>query len=391
MDARDEVSPERLAYAASRPLNSGRAALRPPLELVSVIDWLPLAALIAEPTGRVSAVNRCWCELTGRSAELSTGRRWLAVLDRADGLRFSNLLSDLASNGGTLSCDFQLRLPGGPCWTRWSARRTGHEDAPLVISVSDIDEDRVRYDRLLDQVNRDSLTGLFNRGHFVELTAQALRRDHLGRTAVVYVDLDGFKQVNDRHGHVVGDRVLTSAAERLQSAMRPGDLLARVGGDEFAVLFGDHPQAFDPDALAARIRTAFEAPLSIDGVDWRIGATVGVAVGSRTERNPEKLLASADRAMYAAKAAPRRAVDGNTFEEMYGRRQHPAVHPDPTEPQDLSGRLGNALNHLEKSLAQFVHDATPGAVVERAVITHLLDTAQSIGRAVTILAAHPNA
>lgn len=387
MDAPDGIGPDRLAYAGIRPLNSRRAALRSPLEPVSVIDFLPVAALIADPKGGVSRVNRCWCELTGRSEAQSTGRSWLAVLDRADSLSFSKLLSELASKGGTLSCDFQLRLPGGRRWTRWSARQTGHEDAPLVISVSDIDEDRVRYDRLLDQVNRDSLTGLFNRGHFLELAAHALRRDHLGRTAVVYVDLDGFKQVNDRHGHVVGDRVLTAAAERLQSAMRPGDLLARVGGDEFAVLFGDHPQAFDPGALAARIRTAFEAPLTIDGTDWRIGAAVGVAVGSPTETNPEKLLASADHAMYAAKAAPRRAVDDNTFGERYGRGQHLSVHPDPTEPQELSGRLGDALSHLEKALAEFLHEARPGAVVERAVITQLLDTAQSVGCAVRSLLA----
>lgn len=127
--------------------------------------------------------------------------------------------------------------------------------------------------------------------------------------------------------------------------------------------------------------------LTIDGSDWRIGAAVGVAVGSPNETNPEKLLASADHAMYAAKAAPRRAVDDNTFVERYGRGQHLSVHPDPTEPQELSGRLGDALSHLEKALAEFLHEARPGAVVERAVITQLLDTAHSVGCAVRSLLA----
>ena len=121
------------------------------------------------------------------------------------------------------------------------------------------------------------------------------------RFAILFVDLDGFKTVNDRHGHLAGDRTLVAVSRRLANCVRPGDLLARRGGDEFTVLLRDVAGRDDALAAANRILQQLRAPISLDGLRLAISASIGIALSGDEPASVEALLATADSAMYRAK------------------------------------------------------------------------------------------
>ncbi len=149
----------------------------------------------------------------------------------------------------------------------------------------------------------DPLTGLANRLLLEELLEQAVaraRRSHRS-TAVMFTDLDGFKAVNDQHGHHVGDELLTAVADRLTSTVRPGDTLARVGGDEFVILCEDLADSAHAETVASRVTTAMAAPFQLAGQQITVTASVGIAFAGPGQDIPEGLLRDADFAMYQAK------------------------------------------------------------------------------------------
>jgi diguanylate cyclase (GGDEF)-like protein len=152
---------------------------------------------------------------------------------------------------------------------------------------------------------RDPLTGLPNRTSFFEVL-DGLQDDAAGDlVGVLYVDLDGFKAVNDVHGHLVGDDVLVEAASRIARVLRPSDTVARLGGDEFAVLCQELGNDDDAAAIADRIVQAFTEPFQVDDHRVEIGASVGIATVRATELDGEALLDLADQALYEAKKAGR--------------------------------------------------------------------------------------
>jgi diguanylate cyclase (GGDEF)-like protein len=149
----------------------------------------------------------------------------------------------------------------------------------------------------------DPLTGLPNRRALqdrLEHAAERARRSHTN-AAIVFVDLDGFKTVNDTHGHRVGDELLVAVAERLSSILRAGDTLVRLGGDEFVIFCEDLADPSDVELLTTRISTAFERPFELAGTEITITASVGVAFAGPGEAIADDLLITADRAMYRAK------------------------------------------------------------------------------------------
>lgn len=130
------------------------------------------------------------------------------------------------------------------------------------------------------------------------------------RLAVLFIDLDGFKQINDRYGHPAGDVVLREAAQRLKDCARSSDLVARLGGDEFVIVCNDLRKADDVQILMDRIHEAMRSPINVENYPMKVGASMGVALYPEHGQTAESLLAAADEFMYAQKAH-RRAQANN--------------------------------------------------------------------------------
>lgn len=177
-----------------------------------------------------------------------------------------------------------------------------------LAMVSDVTEQRAAEETLRRQALHDPLTGLPNRLLFVDrltLAAARQQRTEHGAIAVLFLDLDHFKGVNDTHGHQIGDRVLVEVAGRLEQAVRATDTVARLGGDEFAVIC-EGADAATAALVSSRIQQAFKAPLALDGVGLEVSMSIGVALSP--PHQAEDLLRLADMAMYQAKATARGRV-----------------------------------------------------------------------------------
>jgi len=209
--------------------------------------------------------------------------------------------------------------------------------AGLVGTLArDVEQRRALEERLSHQAYHDSLTGLANRRLFVERVASALDGRRIqGGLAVLFLDLDDFKTVNDEMGHAAGDALLAAVAERLAAACRETDLAARLGGDEFGVLVTELQDASEARPVAERIHAVLSSPVEIAGRMVPVGVSLGVAVDSAETRTADDLLGAADMAMYRAKAAGKGTVqtaplDVRTSDDGSGRvgvrRPRPA-HP----------------------------------------------------------------
>jgi diguanylate cyclase (GGDEF)-like protein len=159
--------------------------------------------------------------------------------------------------------------------------------------------------RLLQETLHDSLTGLPNRTLFGRTLLRCLRGRKLDADysfAVLFLDVDDFKSINDLHGHPVGDHVLAAVAYRLEFAVRPGDMVARMGGDEFAILLDRVTDNTTVEEIAKRILSQFQAPITLQNLSARVSISMGIATCySPFESGPEEILRKADAAMYAAK------------------------------------------------------------------------------------------
>ncbi|HWP01890.1 MAG TPA: EAL domain-containing protein [Gemmatimonadaceae bacterium] len=190
-------------------------------------------------------------------------------------------------------------------WTENTGIDLLHERnvAGIVINTRDISERRDLQNRLTHKAFHDELTNLANRALFLNRVEHAVARAPRAKhpAAVLFLDLDDFKKVNDSLGHAVGDQLLVAAANRLGSCVRPGDTIARLGGDEFAVLLEDVSDMSDVVAVAERIGEAMRAPFTVGTREVFVGVSIGIATVSMGE-SPDEILRNADLAMYFAKA-----------------------------------------------------------------------------------------
>lgn len=205
----------------------------------------------------------------------------------------------IAERGG-FSLDAEIVTPTGHCrWVRITATVEAEAGVPRRIFglKQDITEEKALAERTRYLAEVDAMTGLSNRGRF-----QARMSEPLG--VLLLIDLDGFKQVNDTYGHALGDECLRQAAFRLSNLCRKGDFVARIGGDEFAVVLDERPPWSAVAALAGRIVGVLGEPIEHRGRSFQVGASVGIAFAAGC--TPSELFDRADTALYAAKAAGRR-------------------------------------------------------------------------------------
>ncbi|HVD02463.1 MAG TPA: EAL domain-containing protein [Candidatus Dormibacteraeota bacterium] len=181
----------------------------------------------------------------------------------------------------------------------------------VVLNTRDVTERKDLEDKLRHQAHHDPLSGLSNRTLFKERVAASLarHRSDRGSLAVLFLDLDDFKHVNDSLGHAAGDSLLLAVAGRLQECVGPSDTVARFGGDEFAILLDTIPDDAYPITIAERILGAFRLPLQVGTIEMIAAFSIGIAISTARAQDPEEFLRNADVAMYRAKGRGKRTYE----------------------------------------------------------------------------------
>lgn len=211
-----------------------------------------------------------------------------------------------------------------------------------VAYFRDVTEHKALVGTLAHRAFHDELTGLPNRGLFVDRLEQALARAlrHRGSLTVLFLDLDNFKSVNDAFGHEAGDRILAAVGRRLQACVRPGDTVARFGGDEFAVLLEYTKDAVGVSRVVDRIVESSRAPIALNGRALFVTCSIGVATSASERDQADELLRRADQAMYGAKKSGKARY----------RSSSPAVPTEVTKRMELEEALGWAVARGEFKL-----------------------------------------
>jgi diguanylate cyclase (GGDEF)-like protein/PAS domain S-box-containing protein len=273
-----------------------------------VLDSLVAPTAVLDTDGTIVAVNRAWRRFgEGAGADpgaAGPGSNYLDVCERSGTLEALAAAEGIrAILGGAreeFTMDYPCHPPGGEGWFSLRVTPLSGVDHGAVVCHFDI-SDRKRFEtQLIEQAVVDPLTGLPNRRSFIERLAEAQSAPGADHLAVLFLDLDRFKVVNDSLGHGAGDRLLTEVGARLREAVRPTDLVARFGGDEFVALCRSVLDESRAVAIAERLAHAVSAPISVEGNDVYVTASIGIALADE-RLSPEDLLRAANTAMHRAK------------------------------------------------------------------------------------------
>ena len=278
------------------------------LRLQSIVESAPVCIHEIDPEGRVLSINAEAARHVGSMyAEEVVGRAYLDYVAPWDQKRVSDLLTQ-AREGRECQFEYTSIVDGHARVFSASLVPLGDEDgqvSKLLGYSQDITAQKTSEQRLVHRAEHDSLTDLPNRGLFMDRLRSGIARAKRNNQplALLFVDLNDFKPVNDQHGHQTGDRLLRVVAQRLMGAVREVDTVARVGGDEFAVILEAITDADDAAAVAAKIAECIGEPFSIDSRTLNIGASTGIAIYPGDGDGVSSLLQHADTEMYRVKRA----------------------------------------------------------------------------------------
>lgn len=276
-----------------------------------VIQAMPDGVVLTDPRGAIIAVNRVFCAVTGYAPSEVIGRNpRLLHSGRHDRAFYRGMWAAIAKTGRWQGEIWNRRKNGEiyPEWLTITRIQDAWGRTRCFLGVfRDITSPKLYEERLKELAQRDALTGLSNRRLFRDRLARAAkRRGAKGRAAVLFLDIDRFKEVNDARGHAAGDALLQTVGARLRGCVRRSDLVARWGGDEFAVLLSPIDGRRGAARVARKILGVMRRPFSLGGKRARATVSVGICMlDGRTAA--DTIVARADRAMYAVK---KRGRDG---------------------------------------------------------------------------------
>jgi diguanylate cyclase (GGDEF)-like protein/PAS domain S-box-containing protein len=251
--------------------------------------------------GTIRSATAAARAMFGRAPSALAGASFFSLLHPDD----VDAATRLLGSPGRMTAEWRVRgRTGGWVWAEHTIADHTHDEAigAVVVGVRDISQRRSAESQLTHQALHDPLTRLANRTLFLNRVAHAVARAPRRQrpSAVLFLDLDDFKRVNDSLGHQVGDQLLVSCAGRLSTCVRPGDTIARMGGDEFAVLLEELEDMGHAGQIAERISTALRTPFHIGGREVFAGVSIGIAPVNADD-SPDDVLRNADLAMYHAK------------------------------------------------------------------------------------------
>ncbi|CAA7625277.1 PAS:GGDEF [Magnetospirillum sp. LM-5] len=277
----------------------------------TVFDHISEGVMVSDDHNRIIAVNPSFTRITGFEAADVIGKNpSLLSSGRHDEAFYRALWAELLQAGEW----------HGEVWNKTKAGEVFPESLSIsvlktpdgrvegyVATFLDITDRKRREATVRWRAEHDALTNLLNRAQFEARLANQVRlaKEDGCSFALLYLDLDGFKQVNDTLGHAAGDKVLKRAAARIEGAVRTSDLVARLGGDEFAIIVPGVQGPDDAGRIATKLVASLAEPFEIDGVRVQVGASVGIALYPQDGIAPDTLVAAADEAMYRAKRAGR--------------------------------------------------------------------------------------
>jgi diguanylate cyclase (GGDEF)-like protein/PAS domain S-box-containing protein len=329
-------------------LVSQRAARDNEARFRSLVQHSSDVIAVVDPAdgGTIRYVSPSVTRVLGYSSGTLDGRSLMSLLHPDDVTRAERMLSDAVTRSGvTAPTEWRIRHQDGR-WMFVEAVGTNLVHEPtvrgVVVNTRDITERKSLEAQLVHQAFHDPLTGLANRALFLDRVTHALEiTARYGRqpVAVLFLDLDNFKTINDSFGHVPADQLLAVVARRLVDAVRSSDTVARLGGDEFAILLEDPTVTMTPSLAAERITASLRAPFLVEGKEVFVTASIGIAIANQ-DFSPADLLRNADTAMYQAKAR------GKARYEVFEAR----MHAETLARLELENELRRALERNELSL-----------------------------------------
>lgn len=276
---------------------------------------------VVAPDSTVEYQSPAVAHVLGYVPDEFVGTRLIEYVHPSDSALVASAFEDLVEGGARrFEIEVRMRHRDGS-WRHLEVVATDQRDNPaiggLVLNMHDVTERKRLEEALRHQALNDPLTGLANRASFTDRLRRALAHAHRTQThaAVIFIDLDDFKGINDSLGHSAGDRLLIDVAARLRTAVRASDTVARFGGDEFAVLLEELEDPADAEGVAERVLEAISVPTVIEGRELYVRASAGVAISGYNGAgvDAESLMQSADVAMYVAKARGKGTYE--TFEQ----------------------------------------------------------------------------